>query len=393
MKHSDGDKITRYGVWNALGTGVSAAILTVSLASAWTLAQEAPQIPGVSAEEPKRLDLMKSKGPEALLTILPVRLGGQPMAKTTDGMSEFRDRITEFVGLLLEQKGLKNIELGKTAFEPAAGTDMTTLAASLAECVNQHPITTEYVLYAELRADGLRAVVAEKTGDLVWSDELTARDEPFKKGAPEPMVVCVALVDRLAPQLGLNAETAKAAKPGKIAAIMAERSGIPPDSETAPMPGRQAEMKKAMPAATLVVFSPRVRVAANAAESASADSLAKAINGAGLGKAAPAKQSLLLKAPQKDPNEMKVLWDLAREFRDYVKKNPVDADYVLYADYRFNPQHWEQGFVHLVVCDRKGDWVLAELANSHHAGYQSIKPISRDGCDKILVKMLKGHLK
>jgi len=152
-------------------------------------------------------------------------------------------------------------------------------------------------------------------------------------------------------------------------------------------------MKKAMPRATLVVFPVRVRIADNAADAASAADLAKMINDAGMCKAEPAKQPLLLKASQEDPNEAKVLWDLAREFRDYVKKNPTDADYVLYADCRFNPEHWEQGFVHFIVCDRKGEWVIVDLQNSHHRDYQSIKPTSREGCNKILIKRLESYLR
>ena len=110
-------------------------------------------------------------------------------------------------------------------------------------------------------------------------------------------------------------------------------------------------------------------------------------------KAQPAKQPLLLKASQADPNEMKVLWDLAREFRDYARKNPTNADYVLYAHYVFNPQHWEQGFVHFIVCDRKGEWVNADLQNSHHHAYRTAKPISRDDCDRILLERLRWYLK
>jgi hypothetical protein len=130
----------------------------------------------------------------------------------------------------------------------------------------------------------------------------------------------------------------------------------------------------------------------DAANTASSTDLAKMINDAGLCKALPAKESVLLKASQADPNELKILWDLAREFRDYVKKNPLDADYVLYADYVFNPQQWKQGFVHFIVCDRKGEWVIVDFQNSHQEDYQSIKPISKEGCDKLLVKRLKDYL-
>ena len=80
---------------------------------------------------------------------------------------------------------------------------------------------------------------------------------------------------------------------------------MPPENERTPLPERQKEMKEAMPKVTLVVFP--VRIGGNAADAASAADLAKMINDAGLCKAVPAKQSVLLKASQADPNELKGL--------------------------------------------------------------------------------------
>ena len=387
MKNRIREKNTKQAVCSALKTGVLVALLSVFFASGWTSAQEAPQKPSVSPGQEKRLELMKSKGPDASLTILPIRLAGKPF-----------DRVTEVVGLLLEQRGLKNLELGKTAFNAEDTTDMERLAVSLGEFIKRNPITTEYALYAEYNGNRqtglveLRAVVVDKTGAIVWTDRQTPQDEAFKRlESREPMTLSVLLIERLGPQFGLNEETAKTAKPGKMAKLMDERSGMPPENETTLLPGRQEEMKKSLPKATLVVFP--VRIAGNVADAVSAADLAKMINDAGLCKAEPAKQSLLLKASQADPNELKVLWDLAREFRDYIKKNPSDADYVLYADYIFTPKYWEQGFVHFIVCDRKGEWVIVDMQNSHHDDYQTIKPTLKEGCDKLLLKRLKGYLR
>src|SRR5208283_5456856 len=199
---------------------------------------------------------------------------------------------------------------------------------------------------------------------VVWTYRLTADDPAIKRmGSPEPMSLSVLLVERLSPQLGLNEETARAAKPGKLAAIMDERSGLPPENERAALPERQKAMKQALPGTTLLVYP--ARVGGNAVDKDSAADLAKLINDAGLCKAAAAKQSVLLKASLADPNEMKALWNLAREFRDFVRTNPPAADYALYADYVFNSQNAEQGFVHFVVCDRKGEWVIVDMQNSH----------------------------
>jgi hypothetical protein len=341
---------------------------------------------GIAPEQQQRLELMKSKGPDASLTILPVRLAGKPW-----------DRVTEVVGVLLEQQGLRNIELGQTPFTPA-DTNLESLAADAGAFVKANPITTGYALYAEYNGDHktglneIRAVIVDQTGAVVWTDRLTTQDEALKKIEDrDPMTLSVLLVERLGPQLGLNEETAKAAKPGRMAAIMDQRSGLPPENERAALPERQQAMKQALPGATLLVYP--ARIGGNEASVPGATNVVRLLNQAGLCKAVPAEQPVLLKTSLADPNELKALWNLAREFRDYVRAHPPAADYALYADYVFNPQNAEQGFVHFVVCDRKGEWVIVDMQDSHHPDYQSIGIISRARCDQLLVKRLAGYLK
>jgi hypothetical protein len=342
---------------------------------------------GLAPDQQQRQELMKSKGPEDSLTILPVRLAGRPF-----------DRVTEVVGLLLERQGLKNIELGKAPLEAANLADLNSLSAAVGEFVKANPITTSYALYAEYNGDRqtglneLRAVVVDQTGAVVWTDRQTPQDEAFRKlGQPDPMDLSVLLVEQLSPQLGLNEETAKAAKPGKMAAIMDQRSGLPPQAERDALPERQKAMKQALPGATLLVYP--ARVGGNKASVPSATNVVQLLNQEGLCKAVQAEQTIVLKASQAVPNELKALWGLAREFRDYVRANPPAADYALYADYVFNPQNSEQGFVHFIICDRKGEWVIVDMQNSHHPDYQSIGVTSRARCDQLLVKRLEGYLK
>jgi len=363
-------------------------ICTMILFSAPVLvsAQEIQSKPLVPQDQQKRLDLMKSKGVEASLTILPVRLLGNPF-----------DRVSEVLGLFLEEQGLKNIELDNTLFNPSAKFDLTNLADSVCKFVKGHPINTDYLLYAEMNGsrevglNELRAVVVNKSGEIVWTDIQTSNDEAFKKLEPnEPMELCMLLSQRLGPQFGLNEETARAAKPGKLAAIMDERSGLPPASEREAMHEQEKFFKGSLPKGTLMIFPVRDCGEMNSADAAE---LTKMINKAGICKAVASKDSLLLKASREDPNELKTLWNLAREFREYVKKNHFDADYLLYADYAFNPKNWEQGYVHFVVCNRGGDWVIADFQNSHHPDYQSVKPLSGNDCSKLLVKRLEAYSK
>jgi hypothetical protein len=222
----------------------------------------------------ERFDAMTAKGVDGSLTVLPFRIGGQCL-----------DRLTEVVGTFFEKQGVENIVLGKAEFKQEDKSDMEHLGAAVGEFVRKNPVTTDYALYAEYigtgpgQLDELRAVVVDKTGALVWVDRQTAQDKDFKRHqADNVMTMSILLVDRFGPQLGLNEQTKKAAKPGKMAAIIAERGGQAPENETAPLPGRLQEMEKASPNATLTIFSPRIRVAENATENGNAADLAKAIN-------------------------------------------------------------------------------------------------------------------
>ncbi len=377
------NQITTTKSFRAVARPLSIVLLAVCFAR-FPMAAE-PQA-GLAPGQQKRLELMKSKGLEASLTILPVRLGGKPW-----------DRVTEVVGFLLEQQGLRNIELGKTAFTPAE-SNLESLAAAAGAFVKTNPVSTDYALYAEYNGDHktglneLRAVVVDQTGAVVWTDRQTPQDETFKKMEDrDPMTMSVLLVQRLSPQLGLNEQTAKAAKPGKMAVIMDQRSGLPPANERAALPERQQAMKRALPGATLLVYP--ARIVGNEVSVPGATNLVRLLNQAGLCKAVPAEQPVPLKTSLADPNELKALWDLAREFRDFVRTNPPATDYALYADYAFNPHNAEQGFVHFVVCDRRGEWVIVDMQNSHHPDYRSIGIISRDRCDQLLARRLGGYLK
>jgi len=335
----------------------------------------------VSKEQQQRLNLMKSRGVDASLTILPVRLNDEPF-----------ERVSEVVGALLEQQGLKNIELGKSAFVRTTKPGLQALADSVGKFVKSHPPSTEYVLYAEMNVDmqkhsidELIGIVVDKAGAVVWTDLLGPQDEAFKQvGDPDPMGFSVLLVQRLGPQMGLSEETAKNAKPGKMAAIMNERSGIPPENERAPMPDRQKLFKENFKKSTLIVFPVRAN---GEASTGGAAGLVKLINDAGLCKAIASKDALLLKTSQEGPNEMKKMWDMARDFRDYVKKNPQDADYSVYADYLMT------GYVHFVICDRNGDWVIADLQNSNMPDFRVFDLSTVDGCNKLLVLRLQHYVK
>ena len=354
----------------------------VALISTGTIsAQQNQNKTSIPKDQKQRQELMRSKGVDASLTILPAGLMGRPEV-----------RVSEVIGVLLEQQGLKNIELWNTAYIPSNKTQPKVLADSVGKFVKTQQITTDYVMYAEMNGDPqkrqigeLRGLVVDKTGAVVFTDFLGSQDEVFKQVEdPDPMGYSMLLVQRLSPQFGLNEETARNAKPGKMMAILNERSGLPPENERAALPERQKTLKANLPKSSLMIFP--VRTLSGSNSNAAAD-VVKMMNDAGMCRAMLAKDTLLLKTPQKDPNEMKLLWDLARDFRAYVKKNPQDADYTLYADYAM------PGYVHFVVCDRKGDWVIADLQNSMHPDFRKFDINTIEGCNKLLVVRMQHYLK
>jgi hypothetical protein len=343
-----------------------------------------PQL-SMPPEQQARLDVLKTKGPEASLSILPVMLVGRPF-----------DRVTDVLGVMLEQRGLQHIEIGKVPFTAGVKTEMPALSVSLAAFLKTNSIATDYALYAEFNGptlDEVRAVVVNKSGEMVWSDHQTTRDKAFQAlGTPrDPMTLMAFLVDRLSPQFSLNDDTAKK-RSHKLEDAFQANSGYAPAGETEErMPARLKTMKESRQKATLMVLGVRMDRAVNITN---ASDLAKRIGEAKLFQAvAPAKQPVLLEAKLAGGDQMRYLWTIAREFQAYVKKNPPDADYVLYADYIFDRQHWQQGGVQFVVCDRQGEWVIAELTNSDQEDYQRVKPISAEGCDKLLVERLADRLR
>ena len=144
--------------------------------------------------------------------------------------------------------------------------------------------------------------------------------------------------------------------------------------------------------ASITVLPVRVGAMEKTEDAETASGLARMINDARLCKAAPAPQSAMLRPSPPDPNEMNNLLFMANEFGKYVKKNPPETEYVLYADYIFTP-NWEFVMVHFVICDRQGEWVVRDLQNSHHPDFQSINPKSKEDCSRLVLKRLQLYMR
>lgn len=327
---------------------------------------------------------MTAKGPEASLTVLPVMLAGRPFEK-----------VTEVLGVVLEQRGLQHIEFGRAPFTTGVGAEASALSAALAAFLKANPVATDYALYAEFNGqtlDALRAVVVDKAGEVVWTDHQTTHDDAFRALGPrrDPMTLIAFLADRLSAPLNLTEDTAKK-RSHKLEDAFGARSGYAPAVETGErMPARLNVLKESRSRATLMVIGVRTSGAVNVT---AASDLARRLGEAKLFQTTVLAQTPLLVEARLTGDQLSYLWAIARKVQAHVKTSPPDADYVLYADYLFDPQHWQRGGVQFVVCDRHGDWVLAELTNSDQEDYQRVKPISAEGCDTLLLERLTRRLR
>jgi len=363
-------------------------ILMFGLLSSFSAANTVQDRETIPVDQQKRLEIMKSKGTEASLTIVPIVLEKVP--------AELMEKVAQVVGIFLERAGLTRIEVTSTQFTPGETMDFQEVAAAFGQFVKQNPMNTDYILYGEFQGSGktgvteIRGIVVDRNGQIVWLERQTPEDDAFKTAAPkDPMTCCVFLVERLRTAWGLEDPMRKDAPEGKLAKSFAKQTGLPAESEQEAMKARLQKLKEKATGATITVYPARIQ---DTVSGESAADLVRMINEADLLSASVALEKPLLQV-KGNMNEMKMLWDLARAFRDTVRKSKPTTDYALYADYIFtpgeNPKVWG---VHFVICDQNGDWVIVDLQNNHHPGFKEVNPTTRQDCDLLVIRRLKQYL-
>jgi len=199
------------------------------------------------------------------------------------------------------------------------------------------------------------------------------------------MDCCQLIVLRLRPVLGLGDMQDDNAPPGKIAERWRKSSGVPDKAELAAIEERGAAFRKAAADVTMVVYPAH---AGDVFSPESAMALAALINDKALTRATASEDGPRFEIAR-NPNEQKVLWSMARQFSEYIQKNPPEADYALFADYLMGRK--AVGGVHFAICNRLGELVVVDFQNSHWPDFQSIDPRSREDCDRLVLKRLEEY--
>jgi hypothetical protein len=340
---------------------------------------------GNAASDVDRLGALRQAGTSASLTVYPFVLGEQPLAE-----------VGAVVGVMMEQSGLADVGTDETVFRPAEDADLGQIAEAFGSFVRKEEISRQYALYGEYlgsRAAGIteiRAVLVDREGNVVWVERQAPGDADFDRANPRnPMECCVFLAERLKQTMALPDIPAGAErKAGKLERELAGSAGVPEESEFEAMEKRQEVFANRHAAASIEIYPVRIGGELSGEE---AQRLSEMLDKNGFRRTKVAGTALPIEV-QPARNEQKMLWTLARKFQDHVRAHPPQADYVLYADYIMRQPDGPVGAVHLVVCDREGEWVVVDFQNSHHEDFREVAPRNSEGCGRLAAKRLTGYV-
>lgn len=307
-------------------------------------------------------------------------------------------RIAEVVGLLLERAGMEDTEIVEETFPVPETDDVSKMATAFGQFIKGQSLKTEFALFVRITGtpksgiSEIHTIVVDKDGKVIFAER--ADQAVFSRGKikpTNPMTASVFVANHLRSVWDLDDPLRKDAPEGKMAQRMKRRSGMPSDEELAAMRSRMEAMKGKFTTSTVAVNPVHLW---KGSDKAAATALAKMLHEQGICQAesCDADPRLQIKG---DPNEQKVLWDTARAFREFVRRNPPDADFALLADYGLSPSSdgsRQAGHVHLILCNRAGDWVMVDFQNSHHRDFQDIAPKSCDDCNRLAVKRVKARI-
>jgi hypothetical protein len=362
-------------------------IITASMLCAMLPAKAAPDANSPQAQ--RLAELKKCEPNNVSFALLPVQVWRKhPMVTSR--------KVADVLGLVCESYGMNNLDALDAEFTPPADAAWEQIPMRLAEFLKKNPLKSEYVLYAQYLGDPnggpneIRFVVTDAAGNLVLSDRQTDKDEDFKRivlGDPDAMGCSALVAERLFSQLGW--QKVEGEPHGKFAHKWAQMSGMPSDEEKAAMEKSFAKFKADAKTTQIAVYPTFVNEKYNAESAAHLASLVAGQLGCKTIKVD--KQVSFQRQPT--GNELKLLTDLARAFRDYLRANPADSNYAMLAEYYVNPDGRQANAVHFVICEKTGGWVIIDLQNNQHEDFQRVAPKSVEDCDRLAVERLAKRLR
>jgi hypothetical protein len=343
-----------------------------------------PEVPPDPARA-QRIARLHAAGPVAPLTVHPIAVLGAPSG-----------RVAQAVGLVLEQRGMPDLDVGAEPFAVAVDTPWEDVPPRFgahvrglpAGAADRHHLYAQFLGTPQTGPQEVRFVVVDGAGELVLCDRQTAADRAFRRTAgrdPDPMGCSLLVADRLFALADWQARPG-AVRDGKFARWWRELSGAPEPRELEAMAPRLAALRQALPSTRFAVL-PVVRPPGH--DAASSQRLANALTQRfGCRAAAWSDGPQIAVAP--DSNEQKRLWDLARGLRAAAPTAP-DADHVLAVDIGIGDRG--VGYVHLAVCTAAGAYVIVDWQNDQHPMLQRAAPVTLADAEQFVLDRLAALLR
>lgn len=313
------------------------------------------------------------------LSVYPVRLSPGPFPE------DFSRRVGMVIVTMLEKAGVQDVRLAESKWDPPPSEKISALAEAFGQHVAASKLGSDRAIFVqilgtpEVGVQGIQTIMVDRHGKVLLADSAEEKELQASPARPkDPMSCCVFAVDRIKPSLRIRADKASLPQTTKSDEFWRKDAGIPVAEEFTQMAARQAKLRRNRATATWIVFPFLVHGQSNR------DVTRQAMKSLQDGRLGPITMS------DSDPqiqtirhsNEQKVLWNTALAFRDYVRQQKPDADYTLLVEYgSATPDTF---FVHWIVCNRSGAWVIVDMQNSHQADYQRIHPADIVGLNKLL---------
>jgi len=308
-------------------------------------------------------------------------------------------RIGEVLAMMLERAGIEEIDVSEAAFTPPETDDVSQIAAAFGKFVAGRSLRSDYAVYAQYvgtpktGVKEIRTIVVDKSGTVLLAgrDDSKTFSQTSSMKPTNPMTCSIFVAKRIQKLWGLGDPLRPAGPGGKMHQRWRAKYGLPSQKELAEVKKRYEALKKQVATSSLTIYPVRI---GKATDKKCTSRLAEMFRKQKIQKITVSDVGPKFQI-KGDPNEQKVLWDTAKAFRHFLQKNPPATDYALLADYGIwgpSPEKMQVGYVHAVVCNRQGDWVIVDFQNSHHEDFKQIQPKSADDCNRLLARRLERFM-
>lgn len=323
------------------------------------------------------------------LMVYPILMGKEGIPDD-QGTQKLGVLIGKNAAMLLEEYGVRPDISTEHPVSITAEDSLSNMGKKFQSFLAERKPSADYSLFARFHAGPsengpvitrICAMLADSAGQIVWSEEQTEFSKEFT-----PIHGLMKLAKMVDSVSDLKEPDWNNRKPGPFARRMQAQAGLPSPEEHEAMEKRFKAAQGSFNDATLTIYPFRIWEQKEGSGEG-AEALANKLNEVGVFKSAivaEADTHLVAKRDPENPGQPIIIADSARDFRAYLEKHPPATDYALLVDVTVPTHH-----VHFILCDKTGEWLHFNIANSHHDDFKAINPVTVEDCAQLVFWRMK----